>query len=535
MFEASASTCAAVGVEREREVLAVLDPEVAVEAPLEVGGLALEPVGERRVLPDRPGEPRAADLGVVGVALQLAGRAREARAAGRRGRRSSPRSPSSTGSRGRSPRCGAGTRCSRCPAGRRTRRSSRARRAPRTRARARASCRRSSARTRRAARRTAASRRRSRSTASAGAPRTRSSRRSASRAGSGPGSSSRKSSTRVPCRSPSSRSVVAASSGANGSACRLVKMLSRPNIVMNQGRPAAGRLRPAGDQRREPQRGEVDEAAPVRRLAAGPSRTRAAARRRASARGSAACSAAACVAGRTCGLRAARRQPGTAVTTSRSVVHSPCGSMCDREREPVLVDLGRLRRRDHGLAAERLALVPEDAAGRPRRACSTCPSSSSASLTSNRSAKSLPASMRTARSTGLSSWLRIVSVLVEAVADGALADHRQLGVDVDGAGARHEEEPGLEVLQVVGRQRVQPLAVDGQHPRATGSACRTRTGRSGRSATPRCRRASSLTTNVLPSRILTSPSLMTPSSRTRPLHGRRSRAAAPGAGAGTGR
>ena len=30
----------------------------------------------------------------------------------------------------------------------------------------------------------------------------------------------------------------------NGSACRLVKMLSRPNIVMNQGRPAAGSERP---------------------------------------------------------------------------------------------------------------------------------------------------------------------------------------------------------------------------------------------------------------------------------------------------
>ena len=47
-----------------------------------------------------------------------------------------------------------------------------------------------------------------------------------------------------PASSPSARSVVAASSGANGSACRLVKMLSRPNIVMNQGSPAAGRLRP---------------------------------------------------------------------------------------------------------------------------------------------------------------------------------------------------------------------------------------------------------------------------------------------------
>ena len=55
-------------------------------------------------------------------------------------------------------------------------------------------------------------------------------------------------------------------------------------------------------------------------------------------------------------------------------------------------------------------------------------------------------------------------LLVEAPAHGALADHRELGVDVDGAGARHQEEPGLEVLQVVHRQRVEPLAVDGEHP-----------------------------------------------------------------------
>ena len=43
-------------------------------------------------------------------------------------------------------------------------------------------------------------------------------------------------------------------------------MLSRPNIVMNHGRPAAGRLRAAGDRRREAQGREVDEAAPVDRL-----------------------------------------------------------------------------------------------------------------------------------------------------------------------------------------------------------------------------------------------------------------------------
>ena len=42
-------------------------------------------------------------------------------------------------------------------------------------------------------------------------------------------------------------------------------MLSRPNIVMNQGRPAAGQALAAGDRRREPQRGEVDEAPPVDR------------------------------------------------------------------------------------------------------------------------------------------------------------------------------------------------------------------------------------------------------------------------------
>ena len=47
--------------------------------------------------------------------------------------------------------------------------------------------------------------------------------------------------------------MVAASSGVNGSDWRLVKMLSRPNIVMNHGNPAAGRLLPpatGGEKRR---------------------------------------------------------------------------------------------------------------------------------------------------------------------------------------------------------------------------------------------------------------------------------------------
>ena len=66
-----------------------------------------------------------------------------------------------------------------------------------------------------------------------------------------------------PATAARARSVVAASSGANGSAWRLVKMLSRPNIVMNQGSPAAGSEWPGSDDRREAQRRQVDEAAPV--------------------------------------------------------------------------------------------------------------------------------------------------------------------------------------------------------------------------------------------------------------------------------
>ena len=65
-------------VEGEREVLAVLDPEVAVEPAFQVRRVRCELVGERRVLPDLTGETRAAYLGVVGVALQLARCPREA-------------------------------------------------------------------------------------------------------------------------------------------------------------------------------------------------------------------------------------------------------------------------------------------------------------------------------------------------------------------------------------------------------------------------------------------------------------------------
>ena len=176
-----------VRVEREREVLAIVDPEVAVEAALEVGGLLLQPVGERRVLPDLAGQPCAAHLGVVGVALQLAGRAREARqpAVAIRDRVPGvlPALVLQAGLLVPAPVPDVAVALEVA----RSRRSRRAQPGPRARDRARACGRRSSARTRRAARRRAAWRRRSRSTASAGAPRRRSSRRSASRGGSGPG------------------------------------------------------------------------------------------------------------------------------------------------------------------------------------------------------------------------------------------------------------------------------------------------------------------------------------------------------------
>ena len=53
---------------------------------------------------------------------------------------------------------------------------------------------------------------------------------------------------------------------------------------------------------------------------------------------------------------------------------------------------------------------------------------------------------------------------MEPVADRAPADHRQLRVDVHRARTRYEEEARLEVLQVVDRERIQPLAVHGQDP-----------------------------------------------------------------------
>src|SRR5690606_18597678 len=65
-----------VPIERQGEKASLLEPEIAVEAVFEQRGLALELVCPARVVPHRAREPGRAHLGVVQVALQLAGGAR---------------------------------------------------------------------------------------------------------------------------------------------------------------------------------------------------------------------------------------------------------------------------------------------------------------------------------------------------------------------------------------------------------------------------------------------------------------------------
>ena len=60
------------------------------------------------------------------------------------------------------------------------------------------------------------------------------------------------------------RSVERASWGRNGSAWKLVRILSRPKTAMNQGRPAAGSASPGGSSSRlKAQRGEIHDAAQI--------------------------------------------------------------------------------------------------------------------------------------------------------------------------------------------------------------------------------------------------------------------------------
>ena len=53
---------------------------------------------------------------------------------------------------------------------------------------------------------------------------------------------------------------------------------------------------------------------------------------------------------------------------------------------------------------------------------------------------------------------------MEAVSDGSFANDRQVGIDIDGAGSRNEEELYVEVVEVVRRQNVWTLTVYGEQP-----------------------------------------------------------------------
>ena len=285
-------------------------------------------------------------------------------------------------------------------------------------------------------------------------------------------------------------------------------MLSRPNIVMNHGSPAAGSAPAAGDRRREAQRREIDEAAPVRRLQVRPSRTRRAARRRASGRGS----AASADAPRSGSIALHRRLPGAELRGDdvdvASSTRRAAGSGRVNVRPSSSHARGR-RRGDLGRARERAAVVAE------RRACRSARFARVRALLLERVldleevgevAAGVEAHVEVH---GLVRVVQDRQLLVEARRHRALPDHRELRVDVDGSGPGDEEEARLEVLEVVDRERVRAArrsTVRTQRERKRVSK-EKRPGRIG-AATPRCRRASSLTTNVLPSRILTSPSFM---------------------------
>src|SRR5947209_10779818 len=70
---------AAVTVDRERERLAILEPEVAIEARFQLRRLPLEALRERRVVPEGSSQAGGTDLGIVDVALDLARRPRQLR------------------------------------------------------------------------------------------------------------------------------------------------------------------------------------------------------------------------------------------------------------------------------------------------------------------------------------------------------------------------------------------------------------------------------------------------------------------------
>ena len=230
---------------------------------------------------------------------------------------------------------------------------------------------------------------------------------------------------------------------------------------MNQGRPAAGRLRAPGAQRRESQRGQVDQAAAIGRLervpvALEPGRPVHPAHQLALH-----------VAPPASGVGSAERVLLPAHHHRRDDVDvgapAALGLELDRVRESGLVDARASTGRDHRLALEGLASVREHQRvfARPL-AIGTLLGQRVLDLEQvGEVARGVDPDLQPDR---LLVVVEDGQMLVEAVGDRARADHRELGIDVHGAGAGHEEEARLEVLEIVGGERVQALAVDGQHP-----------------------------------------------------------------------
>ena len=65
---------------------------------------------------------------------------------------------------------------------------------------------------------------------------------------------------------------------------------------------------------------------------------------------------------------------------------------------------------------------------------------------------------------GLGKVIEDRQLFVESISNRSLANDGELRVDVGGSGAGNKEEPGFEVLEIVGRERIEPLVVDRQDP-----------------------------------------------------------------------
>jgi hypothetical protein len=135
----------------------------------------------------------------------------------------------------------------------------------------------------------------------------------------------------------------------------------------------------------------------------------------------------------------------------------------DAEGQAGLVDGSWRRGRDPGLALVGVPAVPEHqaVADDPRLVTALLPERVLDLEQVGEVARGVDADVEADR---LVLVIEYPELLVEAIGHLTLADDRERGVDVDRAATRHQEEPGLEVLQVVGRQGGQSLAVDCQDP-----------------------------------------------------------------------